>query len=469
MLYTIANNFSFSQETNDAYYDSHSFIQNGGVETLEQTPSLMAVAYTQSPEILPPNAALEARLSALEEEFAKIQTQDTKKEDETKWTNKFSGRVYFDSVQFSDQESLPGGRTSDNYVSLSEARLSFSGKGYRNYDYSVEFFYGAAGSDNNTALGNNYRVGIRDVYVGVKNVPVLDYVRVGHFRVETGLAYMGSPKFTTAMNYPGSANYLSLNRRVGTSSSQHFADQQVRWFFAIFADQNSSFIANKAFIDDSPGIIYNTRLSMLPLYLDDGKLYLHIGGSFAYDNFSDSNMARTISLKPGVTFANASPQLVLPTGFHADHISLTGAEFAYTHRRFGVQSELQAASYGRGRTIYGAYGEIRYFLTNAYRAYDKDNGVIGSPQNIQGMKFTERSDGYCSVDSLGDWEIFAQWSYLNFNEIQRSSNQQDLTLGLNWFWNASTRMIFEYVHSMPELNGNSKSCDIFATSLRVFF
>jgi phosphate-selective porin OprO/OprP len=296
----------------------------------------------------------------------------------------------------------------------------------------------------------------------------LDYVRVGHYRVETGLAYMGSPKFTTAMAYPGSANFLSLSRRVGVSSTQLFADKRVRWFAAVFTDKNKAFIENKSFVDSSPGIIYNTRLSMLPFYSDDGKRYLHLGGSVTYDYFADSNASQEIKLKPGITFANSRPQLVLPQ-FSCKSVNLIGTEIAYNHNRFGVQAEFQTASYGGKKTVYGGYGELRYFLTKAYREYDRAGGVIGAPQNITGMKFTERSDGYCSVDSFGDWEIFAQWSYLNFNDIAECSSQQDITLGLNWYWNTNTRMIFEYMRTMPKLNGDSTNANIFAGSVRFFF
>ncbi|MDR1491392.1 MAG: hypothetical protein LBT05_01530 [Planctomycetaceae bacterium] len=438
------------------YYES--FNSDGSVATLAQAGYDDGQETSQqsgSAVVLSSTAALESRLIALEEEFAKAKSKDTKKEDENKWTNKVGGRFFLDAVNFSDLEPVAGNR-SENYFALSEARITFSGSGYRNYDYKAELYFGS---------GN---FGIRDLYLGVKKVPIFDYVKIGHYKVETGAAYLVSTNYTTGMGFPAATNQLSFNRRFGISSTQLFADDRVRWFTGIFTSDSGNFNNDRLTRSDSPGIVYNTRLSLLPFASEDGKHYLHVGGNWTYHDY-DKNASQAFNLKPGITFNSASNQLALGTISNVNHAALTGAELVYTHNRFGASAEFQAMSYGRGRTVYGGYGELRYFLTDAYREYDKANGVVGAPKVKNGLKFTERSDGYCGIDSFGDWEVFAQLNYLDFGDIVPSSGQQDYVFGLNWFWNANTRMIFEYVHSVPKLQGDSDYSDIYAASLRFHF
>ena len=55
---------------------------------------------------------------------------------------------------------------------------------------------------------------------------------------------------------------------------------------------------------------------------------------------------------------------------------------------------------------------------------------------------------------LGAWEVGYRYSTLDLNDFAagvRGGVVQDHTLGLNWYWNPYTRVMFNYVHSNSEL------------------
>ena len=49
----------------------------------------------------------------------------------------------------------------------------------------------------------------------------------------------------------------------------------------------------------------------------------------------------------------------------------------------------------------------------------------------------------------GAWELAFRWSALDISTTPdaESGVQNDITLGVNWYWNPYTRMMFNYIHS----------------------
>ncbi|MCL2347495.1 MAG: porin [Planctomycetaceae bacterium] len=404
-----------------------------------------------------------ARISALEDSLKKKQD---KPDSSKQFVNKLGGRVFFDYYNFTNQDT--NGTTfpsQKDYFSVREFRLTLSGEGYKILDYKTEVDFGAPSNSDN-AKNNPYSVGIKDVYLGIKHVPFLDYVKIGHYKPESGLAYLGSTNYSTAMEYPLPASTFSYGRRLGVSSTHYFADDRVRWFVGMFGDNARNFEYSKSYIGDNQGYIFNTRLTMLPLYDEKKKEFLHLGANWAYNDLATPNTS--VSLKPA-GIPNAAAEVISGT-IVTSHISSGGVEMSYSHNRFGLQSELFTNSYNSGRHLYGGYVETRYFLSDASRTYDKATGTVGNVKMNDGsnLNFLDEN-GLFFPDTWGAWEWFGQWGFVDMENLPNEGKTQMLVTGLNWFWNPNTRMVFEYIHSMPEKNSINGSTDALGMSLRFFF
>ena len=413
-------------------------------------------------------------MSLLEESLKqKADKPDTKKA----WSSpKISGRLFLDSINFIDQNtaSKTDNGNMPNVTGFRELRLGVSGNGYDAFDYKVE-----VGFQNGTG-----QVVLIDNWIGAKNVPLLGYVRAGHFKPETGLYYPMSSNNISLMEYTAAANIFNLGRRIGISSENLFAHDRVRLFFGVFTNEGAD--ASRRIVSDNQGQVVNVRLTTAPWFGQEGKYVLHLGGHWEYAGTSnrpssppDPPRRTSLSATPG-TFGHSIASTLAAENFANDYSHRGGLEFAYQCGRFSTRSELFAGSFSAcgtepGRHLYGTYVELAYFLTDAFRTYDLTSGSFGGvkmKRNFHPFKCGE----WNLVDGLGAWQAVFQWSYVDMEDWRARANtigghQNDFVAGLNWFWTPQLRWIFEYVHSNQCVGPgySHRSQDIFATSLRVHF
>ena len=406
-------------------------------------------------------AHIYSELEHLSSELQKIKKDTAKPDTKKGWSSpKIGGRIFIDSVNFADQK----GSNLQNRTGFRELRLGASGNGYDCFDYKVEFGFQKSGG----------LVVLVDNWIGAKNVPLLGYFRVGHFKPETGLYYPMGTTNISLMEYTTAANVFGLKRKIGISSEHLFAGDRVRLFFGVF--QNVDTEAAKYLEEDNQGQIVNLRLTAAPLFAQEGKRVLHLGGHWEYAS-TDAKKA-SLNATPG-TF-DLKDKTLVETDFANDYSNRGGLEFAYQNGRFSTRAEVFAGSfdvYGSqpGRHLYGAYVEAAYFLTNDFRTYDLKSGAFGGVKmknNFHPFKCGE----WNLVDSFGAWQAVFQWSYVDMDDWRNVSTataaagrQNDFIAGLNWFWTPQLRWIFEYVRSEQCVGSNyvHRSQDIFATSLRV--
>ena len=444
-------------------------------------------------------AALESRISQLETDLKKKEDKvDTKKKFSADW----SGRIFMDAVHFGDpcvKEDSTGapynGSPLPDFVGLRDARIGVSGKGFEIFDYKVE-------------LAFERELRLTDVFMGVKQVPGLDYVRIGHYKVETGLSYLTSGRNSTAMERASAVSTFNNSRRLGIGQTYLFAKDQVRWFNGVFLADDINTAGAKYLTDEDlgdKGTIYNSRFTMVPFYDKDGERYFHIGGHYMYKEKPKDAWTRGEMDSPGTTyvggFNRAGHRWFYNRATNVRNYNQGGIEAAWGRGPFSVASELFAGSFGGGRDMYGGYVEVKYFLTGDHRPYSKSSGTLGNVKlkknflTVEECFQTHHHGGVkgFGVKSWGAWEIYAQWSFVDSDRVARSDNfaqggrAVDTVLGLNWYWNPNTRMMFEYVHSEGTRQGYDTSStangqtvitpvpygrateDIFATSFRFYF
>ena len=407
-------------------------------------------------------ARLAAEIKAIKKDVKK---PDTKKA----WSSpKVGGRIFLDSVNIMDQNN-----TSDvmygnmpNMAGFREIRLGVSGNGYDAFDYKIEMGYAA----------REGKVELIDNWVGVKNLPLLGYVRAGHFKPETGLYYPMSTNDVSLMEYATPASVFGLGRRIGLSSENLFAQDRVRTFFGVF--QSGVTNQDRYLIEDNQGQVVNLRLTMAPVFVNEGKQTLHLGGHWEY--VATDTKTASVSATPAA-FSMGMTQTLRSGTFACDHYNRGGLEFAYQNGPFSVRSEGFAASYDAylgqpTRNLFGAYVELGWFLTGEHRVYNLDKGGFGAVKMKRNFHPFKSGD-YNLIDSFGAWQVVFQWGYTDLSDWRDVSTfagyQNDIVLGLSWFWSPQLRWVFEYVHSMQSLGVAGAHVhpteDIFGTGVRVHF
>lgn len=472
------------------------------------TPKMPPVKPVQPPEVLPVSALvetappptvpvapetfsgndvayLEGRISSLEMELKKKQD---KTDSQKGFTKTIGGMVFFDSYMNADQKGADAGAPSQlrdlkNWNGLGEVRFNIKGEGYGIFDYLIDAsLVQATGSPN-----NNSGVNFKDVYFGVKNVPLLEYVRIGHHFVEDGLSHtVGAPNTTS---FDADDRDFNLSRRIGISSRHLWKQDRLRFFAGLFYDYD--FMASRRFASqDNQGSITNFRLTYMPYASRgadgkiNGKQFLLLGGNYSYVDVTKTNGATPVSFIQrfgGLKIGNVFSATIDTANYHK-----IGLEFAAQTGPLLLQSEIFANVYDnaavagirKDRTVTGGYVLARYFLTRDYRKFSAENGAWGAVELNHNLDLRKVNDSNYA-EWLGAWELFSKWGYTDSSHLFElggpdCGSVHHLTVGLNWYWSAQARWMFNYVHVTPGqirsgLTRDHSDADIFAVAFRYNF
>ncbi len=326
------------------------------------------------------------------------------------------------------------------------ARLAATGDVADNVAYIVEFDFGFPG-----------RPSFMDVWLEIQDLPLLQNLRVGHFRNPFGLDGLTSVKDLTFIERALPFAFLPF-RQIGVMAHGVNQDEDFTWALSGFRFPTDPFGAQ---LGDSGGYGLATRLTGVVLGGEEGLL--HVGGAYSLINPS-SNVVRYLT-PPEVFISDLGAAVFLPagvpfivppfvdTGFiDTDTTNLFAGELATTVGSFNAQSEVVYAVVDRrgGSTVSfaGVSAQGAYILTGEHRPYNRKQGVLGRivPKHPFGK------DGY------GAWELAGRWSYLDLNDADVAGGRlNDVTIGLNWYLNGFTKFQLNYIHAMLDspVNGDS--------------
>ena len=128
-----------------------------------------------------------------------------------------------------------------------------------------------------------------------------------------------------------------------------------------------------------------------------------------------------------------------------------------------------------GLYFWGGYGEAAYFLTGEHMPWERKSGTLGRPQPFENFFLVNRCCGETG-SGWGAWQVAAPYSYADFSSqnIQGGVGEQ-VTLGLQWLWNANCRMQFNYMpyghirDHKPVAGQTVADYQIWGTRMIVFF
>jgi phosphate-selective porin OprO/OprP len=359
------------------------------------------------------------------------------------------------------------------------------------------------------ALENNQfsSGGLDEFWVGLKDVPIIGTIRVGHIKNQFGIEAdtTASSRTMTFMERSASSDaiYQNQNYVTGVLFTNNYLDQRVTWEAEVFrADLGAN--SGVFFGDGQYGA--QARLTGLPIYEDSGRDLLHLGLSGGWrdgtNNLTKGNGAAASESAhifqtrarpelrddtpaaagggPGAlggaqTVPDANSNRLIDTGvIAARDLYLAGTELLWIRGPLSIQAEYgwqfvnNAVGFAPSGTklspqltspqnyiFSGGYVQVAYTLTGENRAYDKRLGTLareyfgktGPYENL----FQGRDPDGDVIWGTGAWEIAGRYTYVNLNDGVGLSRVQGgvlngYTLALNWYLNSNLKIMFDCVY-----------------------
>ncbi len=296
-------------------------------------------------------------------------------------------------------------------------------------------------------------VQLLDVFIGLTAIPGVRELRIGHFREPFSLEGMtGVPALTFMERSP--LNALDPARNWGICGFWWPDNERLLFALGVFRD-GTAITGNS--VGDENAWAYTTRLTGLPIYEpdDDAFRLLHVGAALSYRNPSDDvvvfNPGRAPSLLavvdnpvtpflPAVSIPAITQQLYnLQAASVIGPLSLQAEWFATT-----IQQPAAGTVF-----LHGFYSQASYFLTGEHRGYDLTRGAFSPVKVRRPLIRTMDVPG----SGCGAIELAARYTFYNFSSpnlppgIDGTSSRSylhQMELGVNWYLNDYTRLMFNY-------------------------
>ena len=252
----------------------------------------------------PSNADLAKRVADLEKQLAKYAkaADAAKSQPPTKPVIAPSGRIQFDAANFSQNAaSISQFGNVQNAVGFRRARIALLGE-YEVIDYIIEMDFANRGI-NSAVNSKDQSTGFKDVYIQMRDLPVLGNVRVGHFKECFGLEDLTSDNYTTFMERSlDDEGAFVPGRNNGIMAFNWTENQRATWAIGAFTNQ-TGFDQPPTFVYDHWGLDLAMRVTYLPWYDEPsgGRGLLHTGVDYAYRSAPDH--IGTFASRPECAFA----------------------------------------------------------------------------------------------------------------------------------------------------------------------
>lgn len=273
------------------------------------------------------------------------------------------------------------------------------------------------------------RTSPRNLFVGVKDVPWLGAVRVGHQQEPFSLEEMTSNAHLTFLERALAIFNPSYN--TGVRVLRTLADKRMTLSYGVFRETDDT---GRIASDD--GYNFTARLTGLPLASDDNRRLVHLGLAAS----SRSTPSGYVNYR-GRPVNRWAPFFVSATNIPAEDAALAGLEFAAVTGPLSLQAEWVMASPdtdGNDPEYSAYYAQVSYFLTGEVRPYDRAAGAFGRLMPAR----------HFGKDGRGAWEVALRMSGADLTDARYDGGEmQHITAALNWYLNPNVRMMLNYVWS----------------------
>ena len=358
-----------------------------------------------------------------------------------KWNVKLGGHVQLDYVNWTDADpDITGNPGTSDYFEFRRLRLVADGSGYESCDFRLQMTLEpeTVGESGNTVTSPD----VKDAYFSANEIPGLGRFRIGNFFVPFSLEQVTNDTNNLFLERSiPSQGIFAVDREVGMALYNCSEDESVTWSTGVFFDSISESLKER--IDDSQGFRTSGRLTWTPYYdeASKGRYLVHTGVGVLYTNDQDDRVR--FRARPQI---HEGPRLIDSGVISAETYTTGNLEFAAVMGPVTLQSEAFLSVVdqlsGESETATGVYAHLSWFVTGENRIYDRF-GQHGAQfaRNVPRAALKLRE----GILSPGAWELKTRYSNLNLDNFQ-SGQYNDLTTGVNWYWNDRTRFMFDWIH-----------------------
>ena len=410
---------------------------------------------------------------------------------------KVGGRTQVDASSFSaasntNQPPYEGGVDPGlaDTVNLRRARFRIEGRMYEMYDFAAEYDFVNQINVNNEAYPTERDAGpltaVTDLWLQVREIPILGTVRVGNQKDPYGYEHLTSSRWLNFMerSYAQDAFEGPFNNGFlpGIQILNSNEEGDIGWQVGEFKNTSNPF----GFSNSSGGSQTVGRLIYLPVFEDEGRKLVHLGISGRtleprrqYTTFIDGqpvgDEVTAVRFRSRGDIRNGPPGPL--NSIYADSgllqgtwQNMIGLEFVANNGPWSFQSEYFGSwLYNATTTKFGGlvtngfqpkpgtnvgtvyyqsgYAEVLYFLTGESRTYSKIEYRFDRPiphNNFYALRDRSARRNQWNI-SEGAWQVGARYNYLCLNDSGVNGGiLNGMTLGLNWLLNPNARVYFNY-------------------------
>lgn len=392
------------------------------------------------------------RLEAVEKTLKKQADDAAKKkaDDAKKPTQKWSGRIHWDYWNFPTSDALTNayetGSPTDNpedRFTFRRVRFGVAGDILENMTYKIEMEF---------AIPNE--PAFKDVYIGWKELPVLQTVLLGNQKRPYGLDHLNSSRYNVFMERPFIIEAVNQDaRRFGLCSYGLSDDLAWNWRYGAFLMQDIQGLGDYTSNDYQMEVAGRLANTIWYDEASDGRGYAHwaVAGTYAdpsatvdgnavnQGRFRTRPEARTVerwfdtgAIANAQKYEMAAVEGVINVGA----LQIVG-EYQHVWFQRHVGPELQ---------FDGGYVYVAYFLTGEHTPWERESGTLGRVKPFENFFLVERCCGGRGW-GMGAWQVAARYSHGDFTDEDIFGGTGDsITLGMNWWWTPYSRLQFNYIH-----------------------
>ncbi len=361
----------------------------------------------------------------------KLESQDKQ------FSLKFGGRIMVDHAYFFQSDELNnnyGPLLSKSGTEFRRARLFMSGTVYSNVEFKLQFDF---------AGGN---AAFKDMYIGLKEIPAVGNIRIGHVKEPFRLDALTSSKYITFMERAFNIDF-SQERNNGILVFNDFLEKRLSAQAGVFRMADNT--GNDILADD--GYALTGRITGLAIQNPEKRQLLHLGLGYSYRK--PESKTYSVSSRPEAHLE--LKYINTETIENVDNINLANFEAAFVSGPFSIQGEYLTATLNN--TVNATfekydfksyYGQLSYYITGESKKYK------GSYEGFDRVKPKNNFGG--KDKGVGAWEVALRYSNSDLtNKDVLGGQQSDITLGLNWYLNPVTRIMINHVWANIEDKGNA--------------
>ncbi len=386
--------------------------------------------------------ALADRVADLESALAKIKDKEAaaKKKAAGKPSVTVGGRVYADTALFSGRALDAGNwaEGTENGTKFRTARLNAKGGMFEVFKWSIEMDF--ASTD-----GGMQQTAFKDVYLQMTDLPLLQTLKIGHFKEAASLEELTSSRHITFMERSVMNAFIPA-RNMGVQAAGHNELETATFAIGFFRD-----MGDKPPVSDNQdgGNSLTMRGTWLPWYDEatEGRGLLHLGAFYSYRDV-DSDGLR-IRQRP----ANSFSDRIVNTGTMLDAANwhVLGVEMAFVYGPFSVQSEYAKAYVKRSAAadpdFDAMYVETSYWLTGENRVYKRTSGTFDRVKPFENF-FRVRDENGNIFMGKGAWQLAYRFGYIDLVDATVDGGRADVhTMGVNWHLTPYSRLMANYIYA----------------------